>query len=401
MKKILKVIGKLLCALLLVLVLAVLVTGISPIYRFPAPRPFSGPDIFNPYAKLDSAFGWKRSVFHVHTRVKGPFPPNECPQWPAWVDSVYRNDFGYEIVTFSNHNELTRHPTDSSLQVNVYEQGYSPFKFHKLVFGSRKVVHWDPLLPVLASQRQAELNYLGAGSDFIQFNHPLRTLCTGKSQLEKLSGYRIMELDSGISTENEYWDWALSAGHYSFGLANDDLHHPEDPWCIAVRCNFLCTPSGQYADLKRVLLEGGYYAMRVPDWGNEGWEVKYARNRSLPSVTAIGLRDSTVYIALSQSASRIVVNGQDHAVLAEASEAQSLEYQFKSTDSYARITAYFPDGAVIYTNPWARYDAASQDTPYTDNPHQVNWLLTLLYNLLVLLAVMGVLRLMGKLFKKK
>ena len=45
--------------------------------------------------------------------------------------------------------------------------------------------------------------------------------------MQKLGGYRIMELDSGKSTENEYWDWALSAGHYSFGLANDDLHYPD------------------------------------------------------------------------------------------------------------------------------------------------------------------------------
>ena len=30
--------------------------------------------------------------------------------------------------------------------------------------------------------------------------------------MQKLGGYRIMELDSGKSTENEYWDWALSAG---------------------------------------------------------------------------------------------------------------------------------------------------------------------------------------------
>jgi hypothetical protein len=51
-----------------------------------------------------------------------------------------------------------------------------------------------------------------------------------------------MELDTHVSTENEYWDWALSAGHYSFGVANDDsppgppldhrhpLHFPVHPF---------------------------------------------------------------------------------------------------------------------------------------------------------------------------
>ena len=54
-----------------------------------------------------------------------------------------------------------------------------------------------------------------------------------------------MELDSGKSTENEYWDWALSAGHYSFGLANDDLHYPDKSSRIAVRCNFLMLSVGE------------------------------------------------------------------------------------------------------------------------------------------------------------
>ena len=70
------------------------------------------------------------------------------------------------------------------------------------------------------------------------------------SVMAKLSGYEITELDTHISTQNEYWDQALSAGHYSFGLANDDLHHPEYHWRTGIRCNFLCTPSGRYEDIK-------------------------------------------------------------------------------------------------------------------------------------------------------
>ena len=154
--------GKVLGGLLLAFLLVVTVSEVSPVYRFAAPQPFSGPDIYNPYASLDTLQGWKRANFHTHTRVKGPWPPNECPQWPAYVDSVYRT-LGYEIITFSNHNELTVHPTDSSLQVNVYEHGYNIPQYHKLVFGSQKVIHWDVLLPLTASQKQFELDYLGRG----------------------------------------------------------------------------------------------------------------------------------------------------------------------------------------------------------------------------------------------
>ena len=68
---------KTLAALVLIALLAVFVTSVSPIYDFGEPKPFSGPDIFNPYRDGgDSAFCWKRANFHTHTRVKGIL--NEC-----------------------------------------------------------------------------------------------------------------------------------------------------------------------------------------------------------------------------------------------------------------------------------------------------------------------------------
>ena len=398
MRKLLSIIGKILGTVLLLFVLLVLVTEFSPIYHFRAPRPFSGPDIFNPYASLDSTLGWKRANFHTHTRVDGPWPVNECPYDAAYTDSVYRS-LGYDIVTFSNHNEITLHPYDSTLQVNVYEQGYSPFKFHKLVFGSPSVKHWDPILPFLTSQKQFELDRLSKDADFIQINHPYRTNAFPRSQIEKLSGYQIMELDTHISTENEYWDWALTAGHYSFGLANDDLHHPERHWLTAIRCNFLNTPSGRYEDLKKTLLGGCYYAMRVPDYGNGDWEVKRQKNRELPSVEAIGLEGNTLYLTLSRRADSIRVNGAEHRTLALAVDTCAIRYALPENEPYARLTAFFPDGAVIYTNPFARYDARVQPNPFNNAPQPVNTALTLLFNLLLGLLCACVLRLLVKLWR--
>ena len=72
MRKLLSIVGKILGTVVLLFVLLVLVTDFSPIYRFRGPQPFSGPDIFNPYASLDSTLGWKRANFHTHTRVSVP-----------------------------------------------------------------------------------------------------------------------------------------------------------------------------------------------------------------------------------------------------------------------------------------------------------------------------------------
>lgn len=318
---------------------AIFATSVSPIYDFSEAKPFSGSDIFNPYKGLESPVHWKRANFHTHTRVKGIF--NECKYWPAETDEAYRK-FGYDIVTFSNHNALTIHPYDSLLQVNVYEHGFNLFKYHKLVFGCAKVNHFDNLVPLFASQKQFQLDLLGKGADFIQMNHPLRTVGMSKKHMQWLGGYKIMELDSGKSTENEYWDWALSAGHYSFGLANDDLHYPDKSSRIAIRCNFLQCPSARYQDIKQTLLGGCYYSMRVPDYGGGDWQMKYLKNRELPMIDSIGLDGETLYISLSRLADSIKVTGQDHATLSLVRNSSNARYTMKADDAYARITAYFP-----------------------------------------------------------
>ena len=396
-KKISLLAVKTVLAIILIAVLAVVVTSISPIYDFKAPEPFSGPDIFNPYRNLDTAYCWKRANFHTHTKVEGLL--NECAQWPEEVHHALHR-FGYEIITFSNHNALTKHPFDSSLQVNVYEHGYNLFKYHKLVFGSEKVSRFDHLVPLLPSQKQFQIDLLSRDSDFITMNHPLRTRGTTKELMEAIGGYEFIELDSGMSTENEYWDWALSAGHYSFALANDDLHYPDRTHCIAVRCNFLCCPSGSYEDIKRTLLEGCSYAMRVPDYGWGDWEAKYEGNKNLPSVRNIGLSDSTIFIALTQNADSVKVTGQDHTTLALATYCDSLSYTMKKTDPYARFTAYFPKGEVIYSNVFAKYDSAVSDSPFAENEHSTDTLLTILFNLLLLLLAAGDITLLYILFKK-
>lgn len=399
MKKFLIINAKALAVLLLTVVAVLLAFSVSPIYKFEKPQPFSGPDIFNPYEGVDPEIGWKRANFHTHTRVDGIF--NECPEYPDTVYVDYMR-LGYDIVTFSNHNELTEHPYNPELQVDVYEHGYNLFKFHKLVFGPDKGVnHFDHLMPLFASQKQWQYDMLGKHADFIQMNHPDRTNHTTKRSMELLTGYRIMEGDSGKNTEFAHWDEALSAGHYSFGIANDDCHNSRASRRVAVRCSFLNTPSAHYDDIKETLLSGRFYAMRVPDYGNGDWDVKYEENRDLPWIEEIGLKADTVYLRLSEPAALIKAIGQDHATLDSLEHTDSFSYVVKPEDPYVRMTAFFDDGAVIYTNPFARYDKANADSPYKENPHPVNIPVTALFNLAVLLLFLGCFRLMRVIVRKK
>ncbi|MGN1214959.1 MAG: hypothetical protein ACI4TJ_01815 [Candidatus Cryptobacteroides sp.] len=369
----------------LVIMLAVCVTGISPVYRFPIPHPFCGPDIFNPYRNLHRVQDgpiWKRANFHTHTETGGIF--DECTHSPAETADSLRG-FGYDIITFSNHNALTRHLEGVVPRMNVYEHGWNIFKFHKLVFGCSKVILWDNLLPLLASQRQFQLDLLSKGCDLLQINHPSRTFLTSRAIMEKLEGYSLIELDSGNTTAQEYWDWALSAGHYSFGTANDDLHFPDISSKIAVRCNFLNTLSNSSKDILDCLSDGDFYSMRIPDYGHGDWKEKHTRNRNRPSIKDIGLKGRDIFIRLSECADSIVVTGQGSSRLASSFRCDSLYYRFRDTDHYARFTAYFPDGEVIYSNPFARYDASVSNSPFRAPEHRICIGWTVLYNLMVLL----------------
>lgn len=390
--------GRGIITLLLVALLAIVLTGVSPIYNFPKGEPFSGADIFNPYRNLDTCTKWKRANFHTHTRIDGIF--NECDYSPAEVAEAYSR-LGYDIVTFSNHNYITTHH-NPELQVDLYEHGYNLVKYHKLVFGPRKgVMRFDHLLPILASQRQWQMDLLFAECDLLQLNHPLRTPFTTASMLQKLEGYTIMELDSGLSTENEYWDTALSAGHYSFGLAGDDLHYIDRTSKIARRCSFILLASTSYTDIREALLGGCYYSMRLPDYGNGDWTTKIERNKSLPSITAIGLEGNRIYAEFSAPAARIVVYGENHTTLREELQSSKIEYTLADDEPYARIVAHFEGGEVIYTNPFARYDSTTSDSPFRASAHSVNWVLTIFFNLTLGLIAIAIVAAIVRLWRAK
>ena len=382
-----RIVLKIFAALLFIILLATIATSVSVVYQFKEPTPFSGNDIFNPYRNLDTAYCWKRANFHTHTRVDGLL--NECEYTPEQTLKFY-DEYGYDIVTFSNHNSLTTHPTDSELQVDLYEHGYNLLKFHKLAFGSNKTNRFDHLLPIFSFQRQWQIDMLAEDSDLVVLNHPYRTTATTQCIMENLLGYDIIELDSGKGTANEYWDWALSAGRYSFALANDDLHYPDRTGAIAVRCNFLCTPSAKYEDIRKTLSEGCYYSMRLPDYGRGDKAVKIERNKSIPYIKNIGVADNTVFISLSQRADSIKVTGQNCTTLALYHAADSVGYTMQSSDPYSRFTAYFAEGEVIYSNAFARYDASVASSPFATDTHERSIPLTILYNLALALLFAAV-----------
>ena len=374
MKSIFRFLFRIIAGLLLLAALVITVLSISPVYNFSDPQPFSGPDIYNPYEGVSGS--WKKSCFHTHSKVDNIL--NECPEYASKVLEDYMQ-YGYDIVTFSNHSALTPHPTDSTLQVNVYEHGINIPKFHKLVFNPRKRHLFDHPFPILISQKQWQLDYLGKDSDFLVLNHPDRTLFNNAKTMRLLTGYRMMEGECGYDTDLIHWDEALSAGHYSHNLLSDDCHDSGNHVKIARRCTWLDTPSGRYEDIAPALVAGRFYSMRIPDFGDGDISAKRKGNASLPSVTGVDVRGDSIFVAFSEPA-HIEAWGQDHKVL-NVTDGTAACYVLGENEPYVRFAAGFGNGVRIYTNAFARYDASVADSPYVVSPHKVNVLLTILFNL--------------------
>jgi len=380
MKQILVIILRALGAIAVLALIIITVFSVSPVYRFGHSKPFSGPDIYNPY---EGASGnWQRACFHTHTKVDGLF--NECDEYPDSVYAAYKR-LGYDIVAFSNHNRLTAHPSDSSLQISVYEHGYNIAKYHKLVFNPGRVNRFDHLLPVISSQKQWQIDFLSRNSDFVALAHPDRTLFLGGRTMRRLTGYRLIEGDCNYGTELKHWDEALSAGHYSHNLLGDDCHDVHNHAKIARRCSWIDCSSAKYEDVAPALLAGRFYSMRIPDFGSGDWTEKYAANARLPRVEAIGVSADSVYMKLSAPA-RIEAIGQGHTVLAEVN-GTGISYKLGESEPYVRFTAYFDDGTVLYSNAFARFNARMTDTPFVVTPHRISILLTILFNLILLVML--------------
>lgn len=388
LQKILRITCRVLISLAFVVLMAILVTSFSTIYDFAEPAPFSGQDIFNPYADFDPNQDWKRTTLHTHTRVEGPL--NECDFTAKETYEKYLY-FGYDIVGISNHNEITSHP-NTQQDIGIYEHGYNLRNFHKLVIGTEDVNHYDALYPILASQAQFQLDILANESDILQLNHPSRSALLDSARLAQIGGYDIMEL-SGVNAylENKHWDWALSAGRYCFALLNDDLHYPDRSSRFAVRCSYLGAKDATTEQIIATLQSGNFYSMRIPDYGNGNWDVKLDKNQNLPTIKNIGIQGDTIFLALSAKPEQIRVIGQDHTLLKRVVDSDTISYCMRACDPYARFVASYPDSLIIMTNAFARYDKATMTSPADREFHTKNIVATVVYNIVVAVAIFAIL----------
>ena len=102
-------------------------------------------------------------------------------------------------------------------------------------------------------------------------------------------------------------------------------------------------------------------------------------------------------MTLTAPAETLRVIGAGHTLLGRVADSDSIGYRMREDDAYARIVVSYPDSLIIMSNPFARYDATKQSSPFDVTFYQVNTLCTVLYNLALLFVVAGVVMLYVKL----
>ena len=344
--------------LAIVIVCLVLPYALSPIYRFPVSRPFTGAYLWNPY---EGARGrWLRANLHAHGRAWGGVTNGQ--QSDAEVIAAYRAA-GYDIAGISDYQSIAT--TDTMPTVPLYEHGFNLGKHHQLAIGAQSVDWIDFPLWQGVHQKQYVINRLKQSSALVMLNHPAKLHSYTEEDLARLAGYDLIEVANGQVMAEERWDAALSSGHAVWGVGADDTHDVTDPDRTAVAWIMINADSTSRADLVNALRAGRSYTV--------------SRTANTPTAGRLALASAVVkdgtltLICLGEPATFSFV-GQNGAIRGTVANAMSASYTFTPADTYIR-TAVRGTQTVLFLNPVLRSDGFGPATPVAEVDPIWTWLL--------------------------
>ncbi|MEM9024244.1 MAG: PHP-associated domain-containing protein [Bacteroidota bacterium] len=353
----------------------------TAVYDFPAPEPFSGPNIHNPYAGLDTGH-WKLGNFHAHANVWHGLTQGtgSC----AEVYHTYVDSLGYDAVGISNYQSVdTSHKMDKG--VTVYEHGYGLMKHHQVVMGATEVSWLDYPCFQSVHHKQHVLNRLQQSGDnpLVAIAHPKRGNAYSLRDMAQLSGYDCLEAVNHLSTSFKHWDAALSAGHPVYLLASDDAHDHHDPGKIGRCATMLNLPVFSEEQVISALREGRSYGVKIYQARPENFGERRARLSTMARPLRVKVVDETLSVLFDQPFDTLKLVGQHGEHKKVVTHAWGTSYRFTEEDTYIRAVAFFNNPPqTLYFNPVFRYE----DDPQAREVAVANALKTNLFRMAMLVA---------------
>jgi hypothetical protein len=331
----------------------------GPIYRFPAPSPFSGSTLRNPYADLGAS--WQRANFHAHGRAWSGLT-NGRLQSDEEIVRAYRS-FGYSVAGVSDYHHIAAHEGVATLP--IYEHGYNTGKRHQLAIGAREVVWFDFPLGQTLSHQQFVIDRVAKTTDLVALAHPSSRDAYTPEDLTALTGYHLIEVVNGPFRFEEAWDAALSAGRVVAALGNDDTHDLGDPRRTAMAWTMINAPSPELHDIVDALRAGRAYAVSRTN------EIASAIETSIEAFT---VTDKTLSVSVNGEPSTFIFIGQNGSVKETIKEAMRASYTFADDDTYIRTVIRSPRTS-MFLNPVFRQDGTHHFAAAATVNTAATWLL--------------------------
>jgi hypothetical protein len=336
--------------------LVVLPYARTAVYEFPEPRPFAGSVFFNPYRELTGV--WQRANLHAHGQPWWGFTNGE--HTADEVVAAYRRQ-GYSVAGVSDYQHIAASGGADTLP--LYEHGYNLGKRHQLGVGARQVVWFDFPLAQTRSQQQFIIDLVGGSADLVALAHPEGRDAYSLEDMQRLTGYQLLEVVNGPFIADKAWDAALSAGRPVWALANDDNHDLNERGRFTVAWNMIDARSASTADIVEALRAGRSYAVLRTD------EIPTADETS---VTSLAFRDGTLTVSLAGAPSIVAFFGQNGEQRQSVRNVTSASYTFDRRDTYIRAVVYSPR-AIMFLNPVFRYDGVRIPAPAAQIDTLATW----------------------------
>jgi hypothetical protein len=325
-----------------VLVLAGLPYLGSEIHTFPAPRPFQGEFIHNPYDSLPAPV--LRANFHAHAKAWGGFTSGEATE--DSILAVY-HAHGYTIAGISNYHRMSEVVEEAPyLYVPIYEHGYNLGKAHCLGIAPKRVSHMDFPLFQLSSHQQSIIDRMRANKAHIVLAHPQVGFGRTLRNMRDLVGYHYMEILNPYGASVAYYDEALSAGRLSWVMGNDDCHDLR-PQSLFRRWNMIFTDASDVRSMLDAYDRGHNYAV----FNFDNTFPKQFKNLTREGPDSFTCRFTAPFDS-------ILVIGQGGRIKQFVRNADTLRFSFAREDTYLRVVAKDKD-LHLYLNPLVRYDGQS------------------------------------------
>jgi hypothetical protein len=324
--------------------------GIS--YKFPAVKIFKGDFIYNPYNEIDSS-KWLKANFHAHSRVWLGLTNGSMNKMHDIVKAY--EDLGYDIIGISDYMRINKYQSNSKNYIPVYEHGYGVSKSHQLVIGSDEVNWFDYALFQTLNCKQEIFNKLKTDANLIAIVHPSMNKAYSPEDFRYLTNYDCLEILRHDRNSLEYWDTALSNGHYVTLLADDDNHEIQSPGETGRCYNMINSKTSSRNDVINSIKKGNSYGVDYLK-GDHDFESKKNNLQYLAKLESVSVKDNIVSIRFSRPFNEFKFVGQNGKIKKTINDSASASYEFSKDDTYIRAEIMFENNIKYYLNPFIRYD---------------------------------------------